>query len=347
MTTVFICITTCLNATWFIDFADVRAKNYYNIDTEIIEIRPSVKHVMTRIKQSSKSTNIEPLEIFFKDKEDAAKKAKIFSKQNKEENFLELYKKHAIYDKRRKKYKLALEEAMFKTLNLVKVISYFREKHIKLYLNFSTNRAEKKKFFQEIKPFLSKKKRIAVLNKLKSVNSFFVEDELFPYFSKKSVQRYTIYRGPNCFHSSLAFQGMNYSNSIKFNSKLEKEHHRIMINNDELYRALTTQFYELDIANTPLVYGDLIIFLDVPFKTKDLDSHYHYSWIKHATVFLLNKYTFSKGSKSASSAYTIKTLNRELKTWKKHLKNLKIKVYRKAQKNLNKNFIRPRADWVY
>ena len=52
MTTVFICITTCLNATWFIDFADVRAKNYYNIDTEIIEIRPSVKHVMTRIKQS-------------------------------------------------------------------------------------------------------------------------------------------------------------------------------------------------------------------------------------------------------------------------------------------------------
>ena len=170
---------------------------------------------------------------------------------------------------------------------------------------------------------------------------------MFPYFSKKSVQRYTVYRGPNCFHSSLAFQGMNYSNSIKFNSKLEKEHHRIMINNDELYRVLTTQFYELNIDTTPLVYGDLIIFLDVPDNIEDLDANYHYSWIKHATVFLLNEYTFSKGSKSASSAYTIKTLGLELKSWKRYLKNLKIKVYRKSQKNLNSKFIRPRADWVY
>ena len=43
---------------------------------------------------------------------------------------------------------------MFKILNLVKVINYFREKHIKLYINFLDNNSDKNKFFQEVKFFV-------------------------------------------------------------------------------------------------------------------------------------------------------------------------------------------------
>ena len=37
----------------------------------------------------------------------------------------------------------------------------------------------------------------------------------------------------------------------------------------------------------------------------------HYTWIKHTATYLYSDYTFSKGSKSANTAYTIKTLDEE------------------------------------
>ena len=78
----FLYTTNFINATWFDDFSGVRVKNIYDVDTEVIEIRSSINHVMTRMK-GNKKKGIEPLEIFLKDSKDVERKAKLFSKQNK------------------------------------------------------------------------------------------------------------------------------------------------------------------------------------------------------------------------------------------------------------------------
>ena len=104
-----------------------------------------------------------------------------------------------------------------------------------------------------------------------------------------------------------------------------------MINYDELWRAVNYNFYEIDPKTTPLKYGDLIMFFDV----EDMNRSPYFKWIRHAATYLFGNYTFSKGSKSPNSAYSVKTLEDEWTTWKRLTKNLQAKVFRRSRKSVN------------
>ena len=117
-----------------------------------------------------------------------------------------------------------------------------------------------------------------------------------------------------------------------------------MINYDELWRVLNTHFYEVNVKKYPLKYGDILVFFDVP---KDKDQNVYFKWIKHTAAYLFGSYTFSKGSKSPNTPYTVKTLKEEWKTWDRLTQNLGVKVFRKVQPAHVSAPSPDRYDWIY
>lgn len=183
--------------------------------------------------------------------------------------------------------------------------------------------------------------------KRKIINNSFltVDRDLLPEFAAKMVRRYTIFRGPNCFHAVLAFQDPDFPKSVFLNVKEELGYHRAMINHDELWRALDENFYEVRPAVSELKFGDIIVFFKIP---EDSNAAFpSFRWLKHTAVYLFNNYTFSKGSKSSNSPYTVKTLQDEWHTWRKILKRPAIKIFRRASHNLNKKYTASLQDWLY
>ena len=73
----------------------------------------------------------------------------------------------------------------------------------------------------------------------------------------------------------------------------------------------------------------------------------NFKWIRHASTYLFNSYTFSKGSKSPNSPYIVGTLSDEWQTWKKFTKNLGIKVFRRNQNHVKKRPPKDLVDWIY
>ena len=171
-----------------------------------------------------------------------------------------------------------------------------------------------------------------------------VKKDFLPPFSQEMFGKFTVFKGPNCFHASLAFHDSAIARSPFVNVKRENQYHPFMLNHDELLRAIDLYFYEVDTSKSPLKFGDLIIFYDVE---SELRATPDYRWMKHATSYLFGAYTFSKGSKSADTPYAIKTIEDEWNTWSKFSKNLGVKVYRRSQKSVT---TRPPAnlqDWLY
>jgi hypothetical protein len=64
--------------------------------------------------------------------------------------------------------------------------------------------------------------------------------------------------------------------------------------------------------------------MDVGDVTKPADWH----WIKHAATYLFDDYTFSKGSNSPDTPYTVKTLDEEWDAWDHRSAHLGLKVFR-------------------
>ena len=159
------------------------------------------------------------------------------------------------------------------------------------------------------------------------------------------VKKFPIFRGPNCFHASVAFQEATFPNEPYINLKRESRHHSTMINHDELWRVLNTYFYEISPKNAELKYGDIIAFFEIPFNSRK--NIVNYRWLKHASTYLFGGYVFSKGSKSPNTPYSVKTLDEEWETWEKHTKNLGVKVFRRSFKNVKRNPPLNRTDWLY
>ena len=117
-----------------------------------------------------------------------------------------------------------------------------------------------------------------------------------------------------------------------------------MINYDELWRAINSYFYEVDVRKAKLKYGDLIVFFNIP---KDNPETTNFRWIRHTATYLFDDYTFSKGSKSPNSPYTVKTLGEEWKTWDNYTSKLGVKIYRRNKQRLEKNPPADSSDWIY
>ena len=179
-------------------------------------------------------------------------------------------------------------------------------------------------------------------------DSIDVDTLLLPEFARKMVKKFTIYRGPNCFHAALAFQSPQLTSSSLINVKKESGYHRAMINYDELWRVLSENFYEVNPDKLPLKYGDMLVFFDVPEEqADDLDKPVDFRWIRHTATYLFGGYTFSKGSKSPNTPYTVRTIGEEWKTWKRYTENLGVKVFRRSQKTVKLAPPMDLTDWIY
>ena len=95
--------------------------------------------------------------------------------------------------------------------------------------------------------FLTKKQKRRLRNKLRSNRPLSLGNDLLPNFARKRLKKYLIHRGPNCFHVALSFQDERITKSPKVNIKQEKGYHPAMINYDELWRAINSYFYEVDV----------------------------------------------------------------------------------------------------
>ncbi len=179
----------------------------------------------------------------------------------------------------------------------------------------------------ELEPYLDAAELATVLANVAAEGELDVDRELLPRIARASVGQFTKYRGPNCFRTALSFQDPRLPSLPAVNSKAEPGFHAAMINNDELWYALTHEFFEVDTARERLRYGDVLVFFDVPNEGGPID----YRWLKHASTYLLSDYTYSKESYAANSPHTVKRLSDEWQTWQRRLPHFAVKVYRKVR----------------
>jgi hypothetical protein len=199
------------------------------------------------------------------------------------------------------------------------------------------------KLLRQLKPHITKRNMTKIVKRMRRSQSLSVNKILLPRFADKMIGKFTIFRGPNCFHAALAFHGKRLTNSPFFNVKEEKGYHRAMINYDELWRTLNSNFFEIDPRKTQAKYGDLLVFMDVP----DQKSPINFRWIRHAAVYLFDDYTFSKGSKSPDTPYALRTLSEEWSTWRRLTRNLGVKVYRRTSNHVKTRPPASLTDWLY
>lgn len=110
------------------------------------------------------------------------------------------------------------------------------------------------------------------------------------------------------------------------------------------YGAFSSSLYEVNPAQNPVQYGDMIVFFET--KTPQFGS-LDFKTLRHASTYLFGGYVYSKGSKSANSPYLVRTLGDEWNTWTKYTKKLGVKVFRRNLKHVKSPAPVDPKDWVY
>ncbi len=319
-------------------------------------VKMSKKQMATRIKKSATDEIVEPLTIILNENE-----ANIVSVSEKLAPTGKVDELSAFFREKLKTSKPVKKGATAKTVEIDKTgldlidTDAFADLYSKMHHNLTLNSKELKKdtvakseLMKQLIPFLKKKERDKILGKINRGEQIEVSKELLPDFPRKMVGKYIVQRGPNCFHAALAFHGPQLTSSSLINVKSETGYHRAMINYDELWRVLNQNFYEVDPDTVPLKYGDMMVFFDVPNDAaEDLQHPVDFKWIRHTATYLFGGYTFSKGSKSPNTPYTVRTLADEWRTWKRYTKNLGVKVFRRSTTSVRANPPMDLVDWVY
>jgi hypothetical protein len=231
-------------------------------------------------------------------------------------------------DTTRGNVKVPLDASFIDKISLDRATEELEANHYNVRLR--TNLADPKQLrslLEQVQGFVAPKDLARLRSHFRERKSFAMEDFLLPSFAKSTLKQYLIFKGPNCFHAALSFHGEDLAKSKYINVKEEKDYHRAMINYDELWRAIQSHFYEINPAQSELKYGDMIVFFDLASVDPD---NLHFRWIRHAATYLFGNYTFSKGSKSADTPYTIKTLEDEWRTWTALSKRMGVKVFRRS-----------------
>ncbi|MCX6117239.1 MAG: hypothetical protein NT027_06840, partial [Proteobacteria bacterium] len=232
-------------------------------------------------------------------------------------------------------------------INRQSLDEFFARDHTELVINASSLKQDPKKLTElvkELQPYLTTTDLQTLKSKVSMNENIAVDEFLLPSFAKRMVTKHTIFKGPNCFHAALSFQNQNYPTSAQVNVREEAGYHRSMINYDELWRVVQSEFYEIDVSKVPLQYGDMILFFDVP---KEAHTAVDFKTLRHAASYLFNGYIFQKGSKSANSPYVVRTLSDEWATWTNYTKNLGTKVFRRSSPNYRKASLWQSSDWLY
>lgn len=346
--TFFITIDKILIAQGLTNIDELKTLNYYEVSDKMEFVKPSKK--ILRHRTRSKKSKVEPITLYCYDKDNSCKNlAKKIARRNKWKpiyNYI-MFSSEKLPD-RKNILKFKVTPSITQFLDIEELQNLLGTNHHNIKLETSYIKASPKKtksFLGEIKNFIEPELYKEVKKRLYNQSYLSVEKYIIPESLSRKTKRYTSYQGPNCFEAALSFQNPFFSKSYLYNIKDEQGHHKIMINNDELYKILTENFHEIDPQIGKIKYGDLIIFVD--YSTSKNKHDMKYSWIKHAVTFLFNNYTFSKGSKSSNSPYTIKTLKEEWELWKKRYNKLRIQVFRKPFRNNSKFNNKKLIDWIY
>lgn len=319
-------------------------------------VKMSKKQMTTRIEKSATDETIEPLTIILNENEaNITSVSEKLAPSGKVNDLAAFFKEKLKTSEPVKKGSSAKTvEIDKKGLDLIDTDAFadlYSKTHHNLILNskeLKKDSAAKAELMKQLIPFLKKKERDKILSKINQGETIEISKELLPDFPRKMVGKYIVQRGPNCFHAALAFHGSELTSSSLINVKSETGYHRAMINYDELWRVLNQNFYEVDPDTAPLKYGDMMVFFDVPNDAaEDLNRAVDFKWIRHTATYLFSGYTFSKGSKSPNTPYTVRTLADEWHTWKRYTKNLGIKVFRRSSTSVRPNPPMDLVDWVY
>ncbi|MDE3268823.1 MAG: hypothetical protein OYH77_00895 [Pseudomonadota bacterium] len=310
------------------------------LHSKIQSISMPLNKIRARVLRSPKDPRVEKIVIKTRGKS----LMKISEQLAKKGHTIYLYQeiKNALH---KNKKEFTLTPKMLKHADERRLEQLYTSRHHRLKLN--TRRLSSRKRMQllhELKYFFDVKSLHRIRKKLMLKKSIDIDKDLLPSFASRVVRNYTIFRGPNCFHAALAFQDPGLPRSSFLNVKEEVGYHRAMINHDELWRVLDKNFYTVQPSISKLKFGDIIVFFRIPTDREEIPN---FRWLKHTAVYLFNDYTFSKGSKSSNSPYTVKTLAQEWETWKRLLKSPAIKVFRRSARNLNKKHTADLQDWLY
>jgi hypothetical protein len=317
-------------------------------------IRIPQKKIRARLVRSEKDKTVEPLSVILGPSESHLMAiAEKISAVDREEELIAFLRKARTTAKPTKTGSdmkiIYLNREAFPLIDPEALADMYSKTHHNLEINTAElrkNKKLKKEFIAQIKNFFPKKERKKLIAKIEAGQPITVNTELLPNFARKMVGKYIIFRGPNCFHAALAFQSPKMTNSSLINVKEEKNYHRAMINYDELWRAINHNFYEINADEQSLKYGDMVVFFDVP-EDDNMVFPINYKTIRHTTTYLFGGYTFSKGSKSPNTPYTVRTLAEEWKTWKRFTKNLGVKIYRRSKAKVSRYPPRDQIDWMY
>ena len=317
---------------------------------DIEKVRIPIKKLRKRIIKSEKNIEVEPVNLWVK--KDARSISEFASLIGQSGKSLKLHSEIIKRVENQKEntngnVKFTLTKKDLRLIDLRKISDLLAKPHHNVTIEAETVSDSldlRSQIVQQTKSFLTKKQRRRLRRKLQKNQDIVVGRDLLPPFAKKRLKKYLIHRGPNCFHAALSFQDEKLTRSKRVNIKEEKGYHSSMINYDELWRAINGYFHEVDVRKAKLKYGDLVVFFNIP---KDLPEQTNFRWIRHTATYLFDDYTFSKGSKSPNSPYTIKTLSDEWKTWQAYSSNLGVKIYRRNKATLQKNMPTDTTDWIY
>ncbi len=332
--------------------------NVYDFKTSInlevkdrkIHLPLPIKKIKKRLRNYKDDVRVEPitLNIFPTDGE-IKKFAKRFAKPDRYNQTVDLLrekvKKSPYHHKLKDRKVMTFVANDFKNLDMKAVSSFFTRTHHEIYIDPDAlvhDPALRANLYSQVRPYIGHEKLQDLHTKIENNETISLSKDLLPKFARKRVEKHSIYRGPNCFHSAISFNSEDLPKSNKINIKEEKNYHRAMLNYDELWRVLNSHFYEINPKEARLKFGDVLVFFD-----RVEGEQTSYKWIKHTTAYLFGPYTFSKGSKSANTPYSVNTINEEWATWLKFTKNMGVKVYRYGQRAPNEISHSDLIDWLY
>jgi hypothetical protein len=337
---------------WFFEFSQLKASIEIPLKDKPSTITLPLKKMKQRIRRSQSDERVEPFAFLLrKDENQINSVAKKFAKRGRASSLSDYLWNNIdnseLIRPGSPSRNVYISKQAFQLIDQEKFGVRFENLHHSLSItagDLVRDQNLMSELVNQAKPYLSAAQLTTINAKLSHSLDIEVDRDFLPEFAKKMVKHFTIYRGPNCFHAALAFQDSKYTDSASFNVKEEKGYHRAMINYDELWRTLKSEFYEVDVSKASLKYGDIITFFEVPNTSPGAVD---YRWIRHTATYLFNGYTFSKGSKSPNTPYTVKSLKEEWDTWKGYVNLMAVKVFRKSGKSVKSAPANDLTDWLY
>ena len=331
--------------------SDLKTSLYLPVEDKKEQISIPVKKLKIRAIKSKKDERVDPVQVYIptSDRGIAAITKKLAKQGDERSAEIILRQKKAKFSKpNQKKISIDLSEEDLRHFDLKAISNFMARSHHTVHINtklLNQYPAVRSKFLQQIKPFFSKKNRQEIIQKFKTNSRLSLENDLLPKFARNMVKKFLVFRGPNCFHAALAFHDRDLTRSPAVNVKREPGYHEAMINYDELWRAINKHFYEVDPKKSALKYGDMLVFFAI--NQSSINQPVNFRSIRHAATYLFGQYTFSKGSKSPNTPYTIKTLVEEWQTWQRYTHNLGLRVYRRNSPSIDEPAPSDLIDWIY